>query len=62
MSFPYQLKTPEEYYKAYRKSQQDSEAFWADIASHFTWHKPWHAVVRSDFHTANHSWFEGGKL
>lgn len=62
MSFPYQIKTLDQYQNAYRQSREETESFWAGIASHFTWHKPWHNVVQSDFHSATQRWFEGGKL
>ena len=62
MSFPYQIRSLSQYEEAYKQSLQDPEAFWADIASHFTWHKPWHSVLRSSFPTAENTWFEGAKL
>ena len=35
MSYPYQLKTYEQYKEAYQKSVEDPEGFWGDIAKNF---------------------------
>jgi acetyl-CoA synthetase len=39
MSYPYQIKSLEEYKTAYQKSIEQPETFWAEIAEHFTWKK-----------------------
>jgi acetyl-CoA synthetase len=62
MSYPYQLKSYDEYKAAYKKSVDDPEGFWADIASHFYWRKRWDKVLEWDFNDYNAKWFEGGKL
>ena len=41
MNYPYQLTSFDAYKEAYKKSIEDPAAFWADIASHFTWRKKW---------------------
>ena len=39
MSYPYQIKSIEQYQAAYQKSIEQPEEFWEDIAQHFTWQK-----------------------
>jgi acetyl-CoA synthetase len=62
MSYPYQLHSFDQYKAAYKKSVEDPEGFWADIASHFTWRKKWDAVLEWDFKDYNVNWFKGAKL
>jgi acetyl-CoA synthetase len=62
MSYPYQITNYDEYKTAYRKSVDDPEGFWADIASHFYWRKRWDKVLEWDFSDFNVKWFQGGKL
>ncbi len=51
-----------EYHTAYKNSVEQPENFWADIASHFTWMKPWDNVLKWDFDNFNVEWFGGAKL
>lgn len=62
MSYPYQIKSAEQYQAAYKKSVEQPEAFWSDIASHFQWHKPWDNVLEWDFRKPAIKWFSGAKL
>lgn len=62
MSYPYQIKSYDEYKQAYRKSVEEPEAFWADIASHFQWRKKWDKVLTWNFTEPRIEWFAGGKL
>jgi acetyl-CoA synthetase len=62
MSYPYQITTAEQYQAAYKKSVDDPEAFWGDIASHFQWRKPWDKVLEWDFKKPTIKWFNGAKL
>ena len=62
MNFPYQLRTMEQYQKAYAQSVQDPEAFWAEIADNFTWQKKWDKVLDWNFKEPQISWFKGGQL
>jgi len=62
MSYPFQLKTAEEYQAAYKKSMEDPEGFWADIASHFQWRKKCDKVLDWNFTEPKVEWFKGGKL
>ena len=45
MSYPYQIKSFEQYQAAYQKSLEDPEGFWASVAATFTWKKPWKKVL-----------------
>ncbi|NII24174.1 acetate--CoA ligase [Pseudoflavitalea sp. X16] len=62
MSYPYQIRSAEQYQAAYKKSVDDPEAFWGDIASHFQWHKPWDKVLEWDFKKPTIKWFSGAQL
>ncbi len=61
-AFPYQLKTIDEYHRAYQQSVDDPELFWATIARHFNWHKPWSKVLDWNFNEPSIQWFAGGQL
>lgn len=50
------------YSSIYKKSIEDPEAFWADVASDFHWQKKWDKVLEWDFNKADVKWFLGGKL
>ena len=62
MSYPYQIKSFEEYKEVYQKSITDPSAFWASIAEHFTWRKKWDTVLEWNFTEPKIEWFKGGKL
>lgn len=62
MSYPYQITTREAYDAAYRKSVEDPEGFWAEIAENFTWKKKWDSVLNWNFSDPEVKWFAGGKL
>jgi acetyl-CoA synthetase len=62
MSYPYQVKSAEEYKAAYKKSVEDPEGFWSDIAAHFSWRAPWKKVLEWDFKKPTIKWFAGAKL
>jgi acetyl-CoA synthetase len=62
MSYPYQITSFEEYQSAYKKSIDHPEAFWGDIAEHFTWKKKWDKVLNWNFTEPTIEWFKGGKL
>jgi acetyl-CoA synthetase len=53
----------EEYKKIYRRSIDDPEGFWAEIAEkNISWYKKWDKVLDYDFHKPEINWFIGGKL
>lgn len=62
MSYPYQIKTFEEYQSAYKRSVEDPEGFWAEIAEHFVWRKKWDKVLEWNFTEPKVEWFKGAKL
>lgn len=62
MAYPYIIKTLEDYHNAYRKSVQDPEGFWADVASSFFWRKRWDKVLEWNFKDPHIKWFSGAKL
>ncbi|MEY4805544.1 MAG: acetate--CoA ligase [Bacteroidota bacterium] len=62
MNYPYQLKTLEDYQKAYQQSVQDPKAFWASVAENFTWQKKWDKVLDWNFTEPKVEWFKGAQL
>ncbi|MGO1671005.1 MAG: acetate--CoA ligase [Sphingobacterium sp.] len=58
----FQIKSFDEYQGAYKKSVDEPEAFWAEIADHFFWKRKWQNVLEWDFKEPSIKWFEGGKL
>jgi acetyl-CoA synthetase len=62
MSYPYQIKTYDEYKAAYKKSIDDPEGFWGGIAEHFSWRKKWDKVLEWNFKEPKIEWFKGAKL
>jgi acetyl-CoA synthetase len=62
MSYPYQIKSFEEYKTAYKKSEENPEEFWDDVASHFVWRKKWEKTLDWNFIEPHVRWFLGGKL
>jgi acetyl-CoA synthetase len=62
MSYPYQIKSLEEYKAAYKKSVEDPEGFWANVAENFLWKKKWDKVLDWNFTEPKIEWFKGAKL
>ncbi|MES2848742.1 MAG: acetate--CoA ligase [Bacteroidota bacterium] len=62
MSYQYQIKSYNEYKEAYKKSVEDPEGFWGDIAENFQWRKKWDKVLNWNFKEPKIEWFAGGKL
>jgi acetyl-CoA synthetase len=62
MSYPYQIKSFEQYQQDYKKSIEQPNIFWAQIAEHFTWKKKWDEVLNWNFTEPKIEWFKGGKL
>ena len=52
----------EQYQQEYKRSVENPEAFWAEQAERFTWHKKWDKVLEWNFDEPNIKWFVGGKL
>lgn len=57
-----QIKTNEEYEIAYKKSVNEPEAFWNEIAGHYQWRKPWEKTLEWNFEEPQVKWFINGKL
>jgi acetyl-CoA synthetase len=51
-----------DYERAYKKSIEDPEMFWSEIAGEFQWRKKWDKVLEWDFNKPDVKWFIGGKL
>ncbi len=47
---------------AYKKSVEDPEAFWGEIADSFTWRKKWDKTLEWNFTEPSVKWFINGKL
>lgn len=60
--YPYQISSLEEYHRAYQKSVDQPEEFWAEIAETFQWKKKWDKVLDWNFSEPSVHWFKGGKL
>ena len=59
----YQIDTRKKYDDSYKKSVNNPETFWDELASqNFIWNKKWSKVVDWDFKKANVSWFKDAKL
>lgn len=57
------IKTMDEYKEMYRRSIEDPEGFWAEMAEEMLdWEKKWDKVLEYDFDKPYVKWFEGGKL
>ena len=52
----------EDYHKEYKKSIEQPETFWSEIAENFIWKRKWDSVLKWDFNNYNVNWFLNGKL
>ncbi|MFM2359204.1 MAG: hypothetical protein RLY16_1197 [Bacteroidota bacterium] len=62
MSYSFQIKSQEQYKAAYKRSVDDPEGFWADVASSFYWRKKWDKVLDWNFTEPKVNWFCNAKL
>ena len=62
MSYPYQIKSLEQYHTDYKNSVDNPEAFWAAVADNFYWKKKWDKVLEWNFTEPKIEWYKGGKL
>lgn len=62
MNFPYQIRSFDEYLEQYKKSIEQPEKFWSEVAENFTWKKKWDKVLEWNFKEPRVRWFEGAKL
>lgn len=52
----------EQYEEVYKKSVENPELFWSEIAETFQWRKKWDKVLEWNFKEPNVKWFLNGKL
>lgn len=62
MSYPYQIKSLDDYRQQYQQSIDDPAGFWAGIAEHFQWKQKWENVLDWNFKEPKVEWFKGAKL
>lgn len=58
----YQIKSLEAYHETYKRSVQEPENFWEEIAANFTWMKPHNSVLKWNFEDPEIKWFDGAVL
>jgi acetyl-CoA synthetase len=57
------ISSMEQYEELYKRSIEDPEGFWADLAEEYLdWHTKWDTVLEYDFSVPRVEWFKGGKL
>jgi acetyl-CoA synthetase len=56
------IRTFQDYEAAYKKSVEEPEQFWADLAKRFSWKKPWDTTLEWNFEEPSIQWFKGGTL
>jgi len=57
-----QITSFKQYEEDYKKSVDNPEQFWGEVAQNFQWRKPWFKVLSWNFNEPNIKWFEGAKL
>jgi acetyl-CoA synthetase len=62
MSYPYQITSLAQYHEDYKKSIEDPEKFFGNVAENFQWHKKWDKVLNWNFTEPKVEWFAGAKL
>ena len=62
MSYPHQITSYEAYKEAYKKSIENPETFWSEVAENFTWKKKWDSVLDWNFTEPSIKWFSGAQL
>jgi acetyl-CoA synthetase len=62
MSYPYQIKSFEQYKEAYKQSVEKPDVFWGNIGGHFQWKRRWEKVLQWNFTEPKIEWFKGAKL
>lgn len=59
MSYPYQIRSLAQYHADYKRSVDNPEGFWSEIASNFQWRKKWDKVLDWNFKEPKIEWFAG---
>ncbi len=62
MAYSFQIKSYDDYKDAYKKSIENPEKFWEEVANTFTWQKKWEKALEWNFKEPDVKWFIGGKL
>jgi acetyl-CoA synthetase len=62
MSYPFQIRSMDQYEETYRVSINQPEEFWASVAEHFHWRKKWDKVLEWNFQEPKVEWFRGAQL
>ncbi len=62
MSYPFQIRSLDEYRSVYEQSIKEPKTFWASVAAHFLWRKKWDKVLEWNFKQPDIQWFVNGKL
>ena len=57
-----QIKSQQDYQKAYQESIENPESFWENIAGNFVWKERWKKVLDWEFTSPSVKWFIEGKL
>ena len=58
----FKVSSLEDYKATYKRSVEDPEAFWDDIANHYQWRQKWDKTLEWDFETPSVKWFLNGKM
>jgi len=56
------IRTFPEYQAAYKKSVEQPEQFWKEVADTFVWRKKWDKILTWNFREPKIEWFKGAKL
>jgi len=56
------IKSLDQYKEIYKRSINDTEGFWGEMAEKIDWYQKWNKVLVEDFKQGEHEWFLGGKL
>ncbi|MCX2583294.1 acetate--CoA ligase [Pedobacter sp. MR22-3] len=57
-----QITSFKQYEEDFKKSVENPEQFWGEVAQNFQWRKPWFKVLSWNFEAPEIKWFEGAKL
>jgi acetyl-CoA synthetase len=57
-----QIKNFEDYQQQYKKSIEQPEAFWDEVAAGYQWQQPWSKTLEWNFDGPSVKWFVDGKL
>ena len=59
---PHKITSFEQYQETYKKSVEQPELFWSEIAESFTWKQKWDQVLDWNFKEPSVKWFLNAKL